>query len=217
VQASVIDGDTIEMHGTRIRFWGIDAPETDQLCLDARGDKWACGIAARIELIKHSAGQLWDCDITDTDRYGRSLGICLVESDDLNAWMVRSGWALSFVRYSHGYYADEALARKAHTGLWSGSFIAPWDWRHRNNTTTILGAGSVPMNAQTLLLGAVSASEAPSPECAIKGNVNRKGDRIYYLPGQLNYAGINMLKGVGERWFCSEAEAEAGGWRRVVR
>jgi hypothetical protein len=55
------------------------------------------------------------------------------------------------------------------------------------------------MNAQTILLGAVSASVAPSPEWAIKGNVNRKGDRIYYLAGQLNYAGINMLKGAGER------------------
>jgi hypothetical protein len=113
--------------------------------------------------------------------------------------MVRSGWALSFVRYSHAYDTDENAAREAHAGLWSGPFIAPWDWRHRNKATIILGAASVPMNAQAILLGAVSASDAPSPECVIKGNVNRKGDRIYYLAGQLNYAGINMLKGVGER------------------
>ena len=76
---------------------------------------------------------------------------------------------------------------------------------------------SVPVNAQTILLGAVSASEAPSPECVIKGNVNRRGERIYHLPGQLNYAQINMAKGLGERWFCTEVEAEAAGWRKATR
>ena len=77
----------------------------------------------------------------------------------------------------------------------------------------------MPVNAQTLLLGAVSVSEAPSPECVIKRNVNRKSDRIYHLPGQLNYAQINIAKGQGERWFCTEAEAEAeaAGWRRAAR
>jgi hypothetical protein len=131
--------------------------------------------------------------------------------------MVRSGWALSFVRYSHAYDGYETEARDARVGLWSGSFIAPWDWRHREKSTIVLGATSVPANAQTLLLGTVSASDAPSPECVIKGNVDRKGERIYHLPSQLNYAPINMAKGVGERWFCTEAEARAAGWRRAVR
>jgi hypothetical protein len=54
-------------------------------------------------------------------------------------------------------------------------------------------------------------------ECVIKGNVNRKGERIFHLPGQLNYAQINMVKGLGERWFCTEAEAEAAGWRKSSR
>ena len=213
----VLDGDTVKIHRTKIRLSGIDAPETDQLCLDSSGQKSACGIAARDALIKHSSGQSWDCDLTGRDRYKRSLGICFIEGEDVNAWMVRSGWALSFVRYSHAYDADEVAAREAHAGLWSGSFVAPWDWRHRNKATIILGASSVPSNAQTLLLGAISASEAPSPECAIKGNVNRKGERIYHLPGQLNYAQINMAKGLDERWFCSEDEANAAGWRRAAR
>ena len=51
----------------------------------------------------------------------------------------------------------------------------------------------------------------------IKGNVNRKGERIYHLPGQLNYSQISMQKGLGERWFCTEAEAEAAGWRKATR
>ena len=129
--------------------------------------------------------------------------------------MVRSGWALSFVRYSHVYDADEAAAREARSGLWAGSFISPWVWRHRSKTTIILGAASVPVNAQTILLGAVSASEAPSPEYVIKGNVNRKGEHIYHLPGQLSYAQIDMAKGFGERWFFTEVEAEAAGWRKA--
>jgi endonuclease YncB( thermonuclease family) len=213
----IVDGDTVEIAQTKIRLSGIDAPETDQVCLDAKGKKWACGIAARDELIQHSNGQHWECTTTGTDQYGRFLANCFIEGEDVGAWMVRSGWALSFVRYSHAYGADEVAAREAHAGLWSGAFIAPWDWRHRNKSTVILGAASVPVNAQAILLGAISASEAPSPECVIKGNMNRKGERIYHLPGQLNYAQINMTKGLGERWFCTETEADAAGWRKAVR
>jgi endonuclease YncB( thermonuclease family) len=213
----IVDGDTVEIGQVKIRLSGIDAPETDQVCLDGNGEKWACGIVARDQLIRHSNGQPWECTTTGNDQYGRSLANCFIEGEDVSKWMVRSGWALSFVRYSHAYDADEVVARDAHAGLWSGAFIAPWDWRHRNKMTIILGAASVPVNAQTILLGAVSASEAPSPECVIKGNVNRKGERIYHLPGQLNYAQINMAKGLGERWFCTEAEADAAGWRKAVR
>jgi hypothetical protein len=166
---------------------------------------------------RYSNGRSWECTASGTDRYRRSLANCVIEGEDASKWMVRSGWALSFVRYSHAYDTDEVVARDAHAGLWSGSFIAPWDWRHRNKTTIILGAASVPVNAQTILLGAVSASEAPSPECVIKGNVSRKGEHIYHLPGQLNYAQINMTKGLGERWFCTEAEADAAGWRKTAR
>ena len=213
----IVDGDTVEIGQTKIRLSGIDAPETDQVCLDAKGERWACGVAARNELTKHSNGRPWKCETTGTDRYGRALGDCFVGAEDVDAWMVRSCWALSFVRYSHAYDGDEAAARKARAGLWSGAFIAPWDWRHRNKETVVLGAAAVPINAQALLLGAVSASEAPSPQCVIKGNVNRKGQRIYHLPGQLDYAHVNIDKGLGERWFCTEADAEAAGWRKALR
>jgi endonuclease YncB( thermonuclease family) len=96
----IVDGDTVQIDQTKIRFAAIDAPETDQVCLDPRGERWACGIAARDQLARFSAGRPWDCDLTGTDKYGRSLGKCFVEGDDVSAWMVRSGWALSFVRYS---------------------------------------------------------------------------------------------------------------------
>ncbi|WP_456773651.1 thermonuclease family protein [Bradyrhizobium sp. USDA 4369] len=212
----IVDGDTVQIGDTKIRIQGIDAPETDQLCMDAREKSWECGITARDELIRYSAGRSWDCDIFAADRYGRSLGVCLVEGQDVGAWMVRQGWALSFVRYSHSYDADEVAARDAHAGLWRGAFIAPWDWRHRNRQTIILGSISVPVDSQKLLLGAASSADAPDTNCVIKGNVNRKGERIYHLPGQLNYSKINMDKGLGERWFCAETEAEAAGWRKAA-
>jgi endonuclease YncB( thermonuclease family) len=202
----IVDGDTVQIGSTKIRFAGIDAPETDQVCLDAHGRRWACGITSRDELVKYSGGRPWECDLTGTDKYGRSLGKCFVEGEDISAWMVRSGWALSFVRYSHDYDREEVAAREARSGLWAGAFIAPWDWRHRNEKTVVLGALSVPVDAQKTLLGAVSSS----PDCTIKASVGRD-QCVYHLPGDRWYAKMRMDS--GKRWFCSATEAEAAGCR----
>ena len=146
-----------------------------------------------------------------TDRYGRTLAVCSVAGDDLNAWMVREGWALAFVRYSTAYVKEEEKAHSAERGLWRGAFIAPWDWRHRDKGTTILGPLFVPITAQKQLLEPVSAEGAPSHDCIIKGNINREGERIYHMPGGNSYAKINMDV-PGKRWFCSEDEAKTAGW-----
>jgi hypothetical protein len=114
-------------------------------------------------------------------------------------------------------YADsETEAKNASRGLWSGAFIAPWAWRHRDKQTIILGSLSVPVNAQEILLATTSVHDAPSPDCTIKGDVNRKGERIYHMPRQRDYALINMASDE-KRWFCSPQEAEAAGWRRAFR
>jgi endonuclease YncB( thermonuclease family) len=209
----IVDGDTVQIAATKIRLSGIDAPETDQLCLDAKALRWSCGIAARDELVRHAGDKPWTCHVTGTDRYGRSLASCEVGGENIEQWMVRSGWALSFVRYSHLYDADEEAARGARSGIWAGAFIAPWDWRSRNTKTVVLGAASVPTNAQTILLGAASAAEAPSPDCTIKGNISRSGECIYHQQGGRWYAKINMDLSKGKRWFCSVQEAEAAGCR----
>jgi endonuclease YncB( thermonuclease family) len=203
----IVDGDTVQIGEAKIRFAGIDAPETDQICLDSNGQKWACGVASRDALVKFSAGRSWDCDVTGIDRYGRSLGKCFVEGDDISAWMVR----LSFARYSHDYDKDEHAARQEQAGLWSGSFIAPWDWRHRNEQTAILGALSVPVSAQKTLLGAVSSEGAPAPDCVIKANLSR-GECVYHRPGDRWYGKMNM-SAPGNRCFYSTVEAEAAGCR----
>ena len=131
--------------------------------------------------------------------------------------MAQQGWALAYVKYSSAYVHAEENARTQQRGLWQGAFIAPWDWRHRNNKTIILGAFSVPIDAQKILLGPSATEGAPSPECTIKGNVNHNGERIYHTEHQSTYAKIKMDKGGGRRWFCTPEEAEVAGWRRAVR
>jgi len=208
----IVDGDTVQIGSAKIRLQGIDAPETDQICLDANRKRWSCGLEARNRLIAKGGGKVWSCRSSSVDRYGRALASCEADGTNLNRWLVRSGWALSFTRYSREYDADESVARDATAGLWSGAFIAPWDWRSRNIKTEILGAVSVPTDAQSLLLS--PASDAPSPNCSIKGNVNRNGECIYHLPGGRYYNTVKMEAGTGKRWFCSEEEAKAAGCRQ---
>jgi len=211
------EGDQVIIGNSRIRLGGIDAPSVDQLCLNNSGERWTCGVAARDELIKHAGGKSWSCHVVQTDRRGRQIARCDVDGEDIQKWMVRSGWALAYVRFSHDYDADEKAARDAKAGMWQGAFIAPWDWRVRNKETTILGAAKPPENASTILLASASGSVAPSPDCTIKGNVNRSGECIYHQPTSRWYAKIEMKISKGTRWFCSVDEAEAAGCRETKR
>jgi endonuclease YncB( thermonuclease family) len=215
--AKVVDGDTIVVKGIPVRFAGIDAPETDQTCLDAAGRAFACGVAARQHLAELVGSSPVDCAISGGDAYGRALAACRAGDVDLQRRMVADGYALAFVHFSKAFVGEEAQARQAGAGLWAGAFVAPWDWRHRNEKTVILGARSVPVSARAQLLAPVSGAGAPDPACLIKGNVARTGERIYHLPGQRHYADTRMDKGLGERWFCSEDEARAAGWRKAQR
>jgi endonuclease YncB( thermonuclease family) len=83
----IVDGDTVEIGGVKIRLEGIDAPETDQLCLNAKGQRWTCGIDARDQLINKAGGKPWTCRVSGSDRYGRSLATCKVDGEDVESWM----------------------------------------------------------------------------------------------------------------------------------
>jgi endonuclease YncB( thermonuclease family) len=211
------EADLVQIGNSRIRLSGIDAPSADQLCLNTNGERWTCGIAARDELIKHTEGKSWACHLGQTDRRGRALARCEVDGQDIQKWLVRSGWALAFNRFSHDYDADEKEAREAKAGMWQGAFIAPWDWRVRNKKTPILGAVKVPENAHAILLASASGPVAPSPDCTIKGNVNSSGECIYHQPTSRWYGQIKMQISKGTRWFCSVEEAEAAGCRETRR
>jgi len=215
--AKIRDGDELQIGNTRIRLSGINAPSLDQLCLNPRGERWTCGVAARDELTKHTGAKNWVCHPRSIDRRGRTRARCEVDGEDIQKWLVRNGWALSYTRVSHDYDADQAAARDAKAGMWQGAFIAPWDWRVRNKKTAILGAIKPPPNSHAILLASASGPVAPSPDCTIKGNVNSTGECIYHKPTSRWYAQIKMKISKGTRWFCSVEDAEAAGCRETKR
>ena len=207
--ARVIDGDTIEVRGVRVRLFGIDAPETGQNC-QASGQAWPCGTVAARMLERRIAQRVVTCRERDRDRYGRIVAVCRAGNEDLNAWMTSHGWALAWRRYSRDYEAEEAAAQRAGRGVWTGRFIPPWDWRKGER----LAATERPVQPRTR-----RADPAPRlARCAIKGNVSvRTGERIYHLPGGEYYDATRINPAYGERWFCTEAQARAAGWRRSKR
>jgi endonuclease YncB( thermonuclease family) len=210
----IVDADTVYAGAAKIRLSGIDAPEMDQVCIDASGKDWKCGIEARDQLQAFTSGRPWICELAGTDVYGRHLGSCTVGGVDVSRWLVRNGWAIAFRRYSTAYVTDEEFARDQKHGLWSGAFIAPWEWRHRGAATVVLGAISVPTNAQSRLLSPIAVAIPPDPNCSIKGNLKSVGQCIYHMPGGHFYDRLDMQRSSARRWFCSEAEAQAAGCRR---
>lgn len=130
--ASVIDGDTIEIHGQRVRFNGIDAPESKQYCDDAKGLEYPCGRRSAQALDTFlAASRPVKCNFVTWDRYHRFVGDCRrADGVSVAAWMVEHGQALDWPRYSHGAYAaQQETAEAAKVGLWAGAFQAPWEWR----------------------------------------------------------------------------------------
>lgn len=194
--ASVIDGDTIEVHGTRIRLHGIDAPESAQLCVDADGKPWRCGQQASLALAERIGRTPVTCNRTDTDHYGRTISVCTQGDKDLNAWMVAEGWAVAYRRYTRDYVRLEEHAKTAGAGIWSSQFVMPWDWRR----------------GQRIMKRDVA--EVRLDGCDIKGNINRHGDKIYHMPGGRWYEQARIDENRGQRWFCSEEDAQSAGWRR---
>lgn len=192
-RGEAIDGDTLHLSGRTMRLFGIDAPELDQTC-DRGGKKWACGVSARDLLADILSQGRISCEVQDIDRYGREVAVCVMDDVDIGARMVRSGAAIAYRKYSQRYVNVETAARHEGAGLWSARWITPEEHRHGGN-----------------------AQEVPKAACAIKGNIGSTGKHIYHLPGQADYAATKINPAKGERWFCSEAEARAAGFRRAAR
>ena len=106
--ARVIDGDTIDIEGQRIRLQGIDAPETFQTCI-ADDVAWHCGRHATAALVEFIDGSPVSCEGEDTDRYGRTIAVCYVRGADIEAWLVRNGWAIAYRKYSLDYVDEETV------------------------------------------------------------------------------------------------------------
>ncbi len=129
--ATVIDGDTVDIHGTRIRLHGIGAPESRQECDRPDGTSWRCGQQAALALSDRIGRSTVRCEPHGRDRYGRVIAVCFKGTDDLNRWMVAAGWAVAYRKYSLDYVDVEKRAHAARLGIWSERFQMPWDWRLR--------------------------------------------------------------------------------------
>jgi endonuclease YncB( thermonuclease family) len=129
--AQVIDGDSLRLNGTEIRLHGIDAPEYRQACEDASGLSYPCGKQAAAALRGILRGRDVACSSIETDRYGRAVSTCKIGEEDIARDMVQQGWAVAYVRHGSGYVGDEAQARKARRGIWSGRFEIPENYRAR--------------------------------------------------------------------------------------
>lgn len=204
-RASVVDGDTIEIAGERIRINGIDAPESSQLCQDDQGRSYRCGAksAGALEQLLAESRPL-RCEFVEQDQYGRFVGDCFrADGVSVAAALVRAGMALDWPRYSGAAYADEqSAAAAAKVGIWQGEFQAPWEWRAAQRNSSPIAPLVAPVT---------------SDGCGIKGNISRSGEQIYHVPGMRDYDQTQINERAGERWFCSEAEAHDAGWRRAQR
>jgi endonuclease YncB( thermonuclease family) len=195
--AQVLDGDTIQIGTTRIRLYGIDAFEAEQMCNNTDNQSYGCGGRATRALSERIGTQTVSCVRRGSDAFQRALAVCRVGATDLSSWMVRSGHALAYTKYALDYVIDETAAKSGQEGAWNGSFELPWAYR--------LSRPSGAAEAQRV-------PTAPSSTCNIKGNVSDRGVRTYHMRGDSSYQSVRA-----ENWFCSEDEAGRAGFERVGR
>jgi endonuclease YncB( thermonuclease family) len=127
----VTDGDTIKIDGEKIRFSGIDTPELKQTCIKDRV-KNSCGIKAKQILIDKISNNKVNCITEGKDQYKRTLAECFVNSESLSSYLVKSGYAFAYRKYSKKFIKDEDYARMKKIGMWSMKFEYPWEYRKNN-------------------------------------------------------------------------------------
>ena len=217
--ARVIDGDTLEISGTRTRLFGIDAPELGQRC-QAEGELWICGGLARLRLEERIFGRTVACEKKDRDRYGRIVAVCRADGEDLNAWMVSEGWALAYRQYSQAYVDEEARAKAARLGIWRGEFVPPWDWRRGKRLEGAVRSKGrdAPRSPGRVTSGGTTRATGVGG-CRIKGKRQLQPQHAHLpharRPGTTRAPGL-IPQGASDG-FCTEAEARAAGWRRAGR
>jgi endonuclease YncB( thermonuclease family) len=188
--ATAVAGDLLKVGGTTVRLAGIEAPERVQLC-GRDGGRWRCAEAAQSALARLVAGRPVRCRLAGTDGAGRRLGVCALDRVDINADLVRQGFVFAAGGTSGRYAAQESEARTARSGLWIGEPLRPAEIRAR----------------------AWEEARRRAPDgCPIKGQVTGE-ERVYVLPGTPAYDRARVQPARGDRWFCSEQDAAAAGFK----
>jgi endonuclease YncB( thermonuclease family) len=132
-RASIVDADTIEIHGERVRILDVDAPESRQPCTRPDGSEWRCGQKAALELADWVGARTVTCETTKKDRYKRWLARCTVGGEDVATWLAANGWAVPYRDCKCEVIRDAAkAANDAKVGIWLGTFVMPWEWRRAN-------------------------------------------------------------------------------------
>jgi endonuclease YncB( thermonuclease family) len=124
----VIDGDTIHIGKIKYRFFGIDAPETKQIC-EKDNIKIQCGVIAKDILKNKIADKIPECFVKEKDRYRRLVAECFIDKESLSKFMVREGYAVAYVQYSKDFIEDEKYAKQNKLGIWSMNFQIPFEYR----------------------------------------------------------------------------------------
>lgn len=186
-----VSGDTLAIAGTTLRLYGIEAPVPGQRCLRGRSRPWNCGAAATVALSRLVRRGKVTCEITESDDRDRSVGECRIGDKDIAAELVRGGHVFATSGFFAPYTGLENDAREAKLGVWRGQAVRPTDYRAQRWE---------------------EAKRAAPNGCPIKGNVSR-GRRVYILPWSSDYERVRITRRRGERWFCSETEAQAAGWK----
>ena len=219
--AIVRDGGTIQLADVTYRLDGIDAPEFDQMCIDEHADAWACGVEARDRLSRLIGDRQVRCEDLGlgTASKKRHIGICTVEGEgtSLNQLVVRQGFALNFEPYARGRFReDEAGAKDNRRGLWKGCFVAPQEFRRGRKDGALLGESC--RTDKDREIRAVLFPDDPTmpPGCSIKGRFAVRARvtgnvGVYHLQGCRSYPALTKP----DRWFCSEEDAEAAGFRKA--
>jgi endonuclease YncB( thermonuclease family) len=217
----VRDGGSIEFADVTYRLDGIDAPALDQICIDDHADIWACGVDARDQLARLIGGHEVHCQDLglDTTYTKWHIGVCAVEgeTESLNQLLVRQGFVLNFEPSARGRFkADEADARDNRRGLWKGCFVAPQEFRGGRKDGPLLGGACRADKDREIREALFPYEPAMPPGCSIKGKFALRAHvtgnlGIYHLQACRTYPALTKP----DRWFCSEDDAKAAGFRKA--
>lgn len=191
-RARAVSGDLLRVGGTLVKLAGIDAPQPAQPCLKSNGRRWNCAAAATSALRRLVRGKRVSCELSAAAVTGApAVAHCRAADLDLAAELVGKGYVFAATAGSVDYASNEEQAREAKIGIWRGDVERPEAWRAK--------------------IWDEAKRTAPDG-CPIKGLVSAK-ERVYAMPWSQGYTERSIRMAKGERWFCSEDEAQAAGFR----